>query len=144
MKDWAEICPDYLQRSILTPDSTYRLIYRPINSHISQFGEKIAQIHSSSYHPIFSDSDLEVKLVDMPQNMFKVTLPEEKARPGKVWKRQNRGSLMSILKKEFEKSITIEFNDTQKTAALLSPSKEPFASLGQIRPQRRGGSGDKT
>jgi hypothetical protein len=94
------------------PDSTYPINISPYKFDISQFGEKTRNSLEFSITNLF-DSDLEVKLVDMPLNMFKVTLPK-KIKAGKVEKGKIE-VLDEYLKSEFEKSITIELSDSQKT-----------------------------
>lgn len=60
-----------------------------------------------------SDLDLELALIDMPANMFKVTLPK-KIKAGEIAK--GKFALQKeYIPKEFEKSITIELSDNAKT-----------------------------
>jgi hypothetical protein len=97
---------------ITNPDSTYPVIIQPYKFDISQFGEKERSTLDFIIKNV-SDVELEVKLVDMPSDMFKLTLPK-KIKPGESGKGK-----ISVLKdfvpKEFEKSLTIELNDKLTT-----------------------------
>jgi hypothetical protein len=97
---------------ITNPDSTYPIAISPYKFDISQFGEKERNSLDFTIRNI-SDADLEVKLVDVPSNMFKITLPK-KIKVGK----SEKGKIVindSQLKNEFDKSITIELSDQTKT-----------------------------
>jgi len=92
----------------VNPDSTYPIIIYPYKFDISQFGE--AERKSLEFEITnVSEEDLEVKLIDMPYNMFKVKLPN-KVKAGE--KKSGKIEIMDeYVTEEFEKSITIELND---------------------------------
>ncbi|MEW6015302.1 MAG: hypothetical protein AB1690_08270, partial [Candidatus Zixiibacteriota bacterium] len=97
---------------VTNPDSTYPIIIKPYKFDISQFGEKERSSMDFTIQNV-SDLDLELALIDMPANMFKVTLPK-KIKAGETAK--GKFALQKeYIPKEFEKSITIELNDNAKT-----------------------------
>lgn len=94
------------------PDSLSPVNISPYKFDISQFGEKTRNSLEFAINNL-SASDLDVKLVDMPYNMFKISLPK-KVKAGK----SEKGKIELLgdqLKNEFEKSITLEFGDSTKT-----------------------------
>jgi hypothetical protein len=94
------------------PDSVYPISVSPYKFDISQFGEKKRNSLDFSVANL-SDADLELRLVDSPANMFEVSLPKKikagKSGTGKIIVRNE------YLNSEFEKSITIEASDSEKT-----------------------------
>ena len=93
---------------IANPDSTFPIVISPYKFDVSQFGEKERSSLDFTIKNV-SDVELEVKLIDMPSEMFKLTLPK-KIKPGQAEKGKIT-VLKEFLPKEFEKSLTIEFND---------------------------------
>ncbi len=94
------------------PDSLPLVNISPYKFDISQFGEKTRNSLEFTIKNL-SPTDLEAKLVDMPYNMFKISLPK-KIKAGK----SEKGKIEVLddqLKSEFEKSITVEFSDANKT-----------------------------
>ncbi|MCX6826973.1 MAG: hypothetical protein NTV06_06890 [candidate division Zixibacteria bacterium] len=93
---------------INNPDSTDPIIIKPYKFDISQFGEKERNTLEFTIRNI-SNTDLELKLVDMPAKMFKLILPR-KIRAGGT----EKGKIIvqkGFVSQEFEKSLTIELND---------------------------------
>lgn len=90
------------------PDSTYPITIKPYKFNISQFGEKERKKLEFKITNN-SDEDVELKLVDMPEGMFKLKLPKKvkagKTEKGKIEIRDE------FVSQEFKKSITIELND---------------------------------
>jgi len=93
---------------ITNPDSTFPIVVYPYKFDISQFGE--AERKSLEFEITnVSDADLEIKLIDMPYQMFKLKLPK-KVKAGK--KETGKIEIMEdFITEEFEKSITIEVSD---------------------------------
>jgi hypothetical protein len=98
---------------ILTnPDSTYPITIKPYKFNISQFGERERKKLNFKITNV-SDENVEVKLVDMPEGMFKLDLPK-KIKAGKT----EDGSIEILdgyVSQEFKKSITIQLNDKATT-----------------------------
>ena len=97
---------------VTNPDSTYPIVIRPYKFDISQYGEKERSSLDFTIQNI-SDMDLELALIDMPANMFKITLPK-KIKAGESAKGKFTVQ-KEFVPKEFEKSMTIELNDNPKT-----------------------------
>jgi hypothetical protein len=97
---------------VVNPDSTYPLIINPYKFDISQFGKKERNSLEFVIKNV-SDMELEVRLVDMPSNMFKLTLPK-KIKPGETAKGKIT-LLKEFLGSEFEKSLTLETTDKLNT-----------------------------
>ena len=97
---------------VINPDSTYPIVIRPYKFDISQYGEKERSSLEFTIENV-SDMDLELSLIDMPANMFKITLPK-KIKAGESGKGKF-AILKDYVPKEFEKSITIQLNDNPKT-----------------------------
>jgi len=98
---------------ILTnPDSTYPVTIKPYKFNISQFGEKERKKMNFKITNV-SEEDIEIRLVDMPVGMFKLTLPR-KIKSGKT----EEGKIEIVdeyVPQEFKKSITIELTDKATT-----------------------------
>jgi hypothetical protein len=93
---------------LANPDSTFPIVISPYKFDISQFGEKERSSLEFTIKNVSAD-ELEVKLADMPSDMFVLTLPK-KIKPGKY----EKGKIVvkkDYLPKEFEKSITLQVND---------------------------------
>ena len=97
---------------VATPDSTYPIRIKPYKFDISQFGEKTVDKRDFVIENV-SDSDLDLSLVSMPEGMFTVKLPKQ-VKAGQTAKGEIKLD-HDYLDKEFEKSITIEVNDANKT-----------------------------
>lgn len=97
---------------ITNPDSTYPIIISPYKFDISQFGEKERSTLDFTINNV-SDQDLDVKLIDLPTDIVKVTLPK------RIKAKQIEKGKISVMKpfltKEFEKSLTIELSDKEAT-----------------------------
>lgn len=97
---------------VTNPDSTYPITIKPYKFDISQYGEKPRKKLEFAITNV-SDEDLEVRLVDMPPGMFKLSLPK-KVKAGKT----EKGKIElfdELVTEEFEKSLTIELSDQQKS-----------------------------
>jgi hypothetical protein len=93
---------------ITNPDSTYPIIIKPYKFDISQFGEKERRKLEFKITNV-SEEDLDIKLIDMPNGMFELKLPN-KVKAGKTVS----GKIAitdEFVSQEFEKSLTIELND---------------------------------
>jgi hypothetical protein len=92
------------------PDSTYPIIIKPYKLDISQFGEKTRDQMKFTISNV-SDSALNLSTIAWPHNLLTVTLPKT-VPAGKTVE-----GLIKLnpdaLKKEFEKSITIELSDAK-------------------------------
>ena len=93
---------------ISNPDSTFPIIISPYKFDISQFGEAERSWLEFKITNI-SKEDVEVKLIDMPFEMFSVKLPK-KIKAGKTAKGKIQ-ILDEHIDSAFEKSMTIELND---------------------------------
>ncbi len=94
------------------PDSTYPIIIKPYKLDISQFGEKTRDQMKFTITNV-SDSSYDLSTVAWPKQYLTVTLPKSVA-AGK----SAEGSIKlspDALKKEFEKSITIQLSDAKKS-----------------------------
>lgn len=97
---------------ITRPDSTFPIRFSPYKLDLSQFGEKVRdeiefEITNASEEP------LDLTLIDMPIGMFEVELPES-LKAGQT----KKGVLKldkSVMETSFQKSMTIEVNDTGKS-----------------------------
>jgi hypothetical protein len=97
---------------VLNPDSTYPIQIKPYKFDISQYGERERKTLEFTITNV-SDENLEAKLIDMPQGMFKLKLPK-KIKAGET----EKGSIEILddyVSQEFEKSVTIELNDKDQT-----------------------------
>jgi hypothetical protein len=95
---------------VTRPDSTYPITFKPYKFDISQYGDK-PRTKLSFEVTNLSDEDLELTLVDTPDEMFKIDLPN-KISAGKTAK----GEITindKYVKDEFEKSITVEVSDAE-------------------------------
>ncbi len=112
---------------IMNPDSTYPVIIKPYKFDISQFGEKERKKLEFEITNR-SEDDLNVKLVDMPYNMFKLKLPKS-VKAGKTEKGQIE-ILDDYVSQEFEKSLTIELDD-KTTSRFTVPVKRTLRIPGK-------------
>lgn len=112
---------------ISNPDSTYPIVISPYKFDISQFGEKERSWLEFKLTNI-SEEDIDVKLVDMPYEMFSVKLPKKikagKTETGKIQ------ILDGFIESEFEKSMTIELND-KAVSRFTIPIKRTIRIPGQ-------------
>ena len=90
------------------PDSTRPIIIKPYKLDISQFGEKVRDEMKFTVTNL-SDQPVSVKVIDLPEDFFEVSLPGSiaagKSAEGTL-KLRDKGLPMS-----FEKSFTLECND---------------------------------
>ncbi|RKX26927.1 MAG: hypothetical protein DRP46_10385 [Candidatus Zixiibacteriota bacterium] len=104
MKISSEVIPN--------PDSTYPIVIYPYKFDISQFGEAERRTLEFDITNV-SDQDLEISLIDMPRNMFKLKMPKRvkagKKESGKI------EILDEFVTEEFQKSITIQVSDEAQT-----------------------------
>jgi hypothetical protein len=97
---------------VARPDSTFPIVIKPYKLDISQFGEKVRDEMKFNITNV-SETDLEIALIDMPEGIFELKLPD-KVEAGK----SAQGVLKldgEALELSFEKSITIELNDEAKS-----------------------------
>ena len=97
---------------VATPDSTYPIRIKPYKFDISQFGEKTVDKRDFVIENV-SDSDLDLSVVSMPEGIFTVKLPKH-VKAGETVKGEIKLD-HDYLDKEFEKSLTIEVSDANKT-----------------------------
>ncbi len=94
------------------PDLTFPIRIKPYKFDISQFGETDAGNREFVIENV-SESDLDLSLIDMPQDMFEFRLPKH------VKAGQTAGGSLKLkdayLAKEFSKSLTIGLNDAANT-----------------------------
>jgi len=97
---------------VATPDSTFPIRIKPYKFDVSQFGEKTVDSREFVIENV-SDTDLDLTLVDMPAGMFTIKLPKQ------VKAGQTEKGIIKLnhdyLEQEFDKSLTIELNDANKT-----------------------------
>lgn len=94
------------------PDSTYPLVMKPYKLDISQFGDKQRDEVKLTITNV-SDQPYDLKMIDYPREFFALTLPETLA-PG-ASAEVTLALTQAGLGAEFEKSFTLEVNDTQTT-----------------------------
>jgi len=94
------------------PDSTFPVIIKPYKLDISQFGETIRDEIEFTITNV-SEEDLEVQLVDLPQDLFELKLPGEVKAGESAEARLKLNK--DMLEESFEKSLTIELNDESET-----------------------------
>ncbi|PKK82259.1 MAG: hypothetical protein CVT49_14640 [candidate division Zixibacteria bacterium HGW-Zixibacteria-1] len=93
---------------ITNPDSTYPVTIYPYKFDVSQFGEAVRKSLEFEIANV-SDKDLDIQLIDMPANMFKLKMPK-RIKAGS--REKGKIELMDeYLSEEFEKSITIQVSD---------------------------------
>jgi hypothetical protein len=94
------------------PDSTYPIIIKPYKLDISQFGEKVRDQMKFTISNV-SDKPLDLSMVAVPTELLTLTLPKSvpagKSAEGMIKLKPD------ALKKEFEKSVTIELGDGKAT-----------------------------
>jgi len=93
------------------PDSAFPIVVKPYKFDISQYGEKTVKEREFVINNL-SEEDLEISLIDMPVDMFKLKLPK-KVKAGDSEK--GKIELIGDPEAEFEKSITIQLSDSLKT-----------------------------
>ncbi len=97
---------------VAIPDSTFPIRIKPYKFDVSQFGESKVDKRDFVIENV-SDSDYDINLVDMPEDMFDLKLPEHIKAGQSV-----KGSLKlkdNCLDQEFDKSITIGLSDGANT-----------------------------
>ncbi len=97
---------------VRAPDSTYPVVMQPYRISVSRAG-KIEIDEGKTKITNLSDQDLQVAVIDTPPGYFTIDAP-------KVVKKGATGELKlkvdkAHLDESFEKSITLEFNDTAKS-----------------------------
>ncbi|MBI5267181.1 MAG: DUF1573 domain-containing protein [candidate division Zixibacteria bacterium] len=101
------------------PDSTYPIIIKPYKLDISQFGEKVRDQMKFTIMNV-SDKPLALSTVGLPTDYITVTLPASvpagKSVEGLIKLKPD------ALKKEFEKSLTIQLDD-EKASRFTIPVK---------------------
>ena len=125
------------------PDSTYPIIIQPYKLDLSQFSEKVIKKKKFMITNA-SDQKLEISLISMPDDIFKIKLPKS-IKPGKSAK----GEL--VLRSEaygdsFEKSVTIEVVGVQDsdTTRFTIPVKRSLHVAKTTPPQKPGSEKKKT
>ena len=94
------------------PDSTYPLVMKPYKLDISQFGDKQRDEVKLTITNV-SDQIYVLKTVDYPREFFALTMPERIAPGASV--EATVTLTQTAIDKEFDKSFTIEVNDSQTT-----------------------------
>jgi hypothetical protein len=94
------------------PDSTYPVIIKPYKLDISQFGEKVRDQMKFTISNV-SDKPLDLTAAAVPDDLLTLTLPKSvpagKSAEGFIKLKPD------ALKKEFEKSLTIQLSDEKLT-----------------------------
>ncbi len=94
------------------PDSTYPIIIKPYKLDVSQFGEKVRDQMKFTISNV-SDSAINLTTVSWPRQFLTVTLPKT------VLAGKSVEGLIKLtpdaIKKEFEKSITIQLSDAKSS-----------------------------
>ena len=102
---------------IVRPDSTYPVIIKPYKLNISQFSEKIRNEMTFNITNV-SDRDLSPVLITSGKDLFEVVLPKE------IKAGETVEAILKLteaaLKKEFNNSFTVEFND-EKNSRITVP-----------------------
>ncbi len=94
------------------PDNSFPIKITPYKLNISRYGGNDFKEMEFTIKNV-GEEDLEVNLIDLRDDMFKVELPK-KIKAGKSEKGKIRIN-EEFLDREFEKSLTIELNDANKT-----------------------------
>ncbi len=94
------------------PDATYPAVFMPYKFDLSRYGEKDRLSLDFTLKNI-TDHALDMSLVDSPPEMFKVNY-SRKIKPGETAKGKIEIS-KNYIDKQFEKSITFQFNDKDNT-----------------------------
>lgn len=94
------------------PDSTYPLVMKPYKLDVSQFGDKIRSEAKLTITNV-SDQPWILKTVDYPKEFFSLNLPDKIAPGGSA--EATITLTQAGLDVEFEKSFTLEVNDSQTT-----------------------------
>lgn len=112
------------------PDSTQPVTIKPYKLDISQFGEKTRDEMAFTVTNV-SDSDLKVRLIDLPKDIFEVTLAESipagKTAEGLLRLRPDAVNM------SFEKSFTLECDD-QASSRFTVPVKRSVKTPGASKP----------
>lgn len=94
------------------PDSTYPVIINPYKLDLSQGTEKVIDKIEFNIKNV-SDAKIDLQLVSAADEYFEIELPET-IEPGHSAKGKLK-LLKSAVEKTFEKSFTLEINDTMKS-----------------------------
>jgi hypothetical protein len=103
------------------PDSSYPVVIKPYKVNMTQMGEKVRQSMKVSIVNV-SDKDLTPSLVYYPQDIFDIELP-------KTIKAGTTGEMTLNIKSDklssnFNKSMTIGFNDEKNTRFTIPLTRE--------------------
>jgi len=112
------------------PDSTQPVVIKPYKLDISQFGDKPRDEMAFTITNV-SGNDLNVRLIDLPGDLFEITLVEKIVAGGTV-----QGLLKlhpDALETPFEKSFTIECDDETATRFTI-PVKRAVKMPGASKP----------
>ncbi|MCP4603444.1 MAG: DUF1573 domain-containing protein [Proteobacteria bacterium] len=110
------------------PDSTQPIVIKPYKLDISQFGEKVRDKMEFTITNV-SSNDLNIRLIDLPRDVFQVTLAE--VIPARSSIKGMVRLLPDALEMPFEKSFTLECDDpnaTRFTVPVKRAVKMPGAS----------------
>jgi hypothetical protein len=105
---YVEFSCDVLRR----PDSTYPIIIKPYKIDLSQFGEKVRDQMKVTITNV-SDKPLDIKIVAAPDELLTATFPKTVG-PGMSADGTVKLTAGAV-KKEFEKSITLQLSDDKST-----------------------------
>jgi len=97
---------------VARPDSTYPLVIGPYKLDLSQGSDKIVDKIEFTIKNV-SDAKLDLKTVSVASDFFELELPESIG-PGSIEKGKLK-LIKSAIEQSFEKSFTIEVNDTNKS-----------------------------
>jgi hypothetical protein len=93
---------------VAQPDSTYPVVFSPYKFDISQFGSTIRRELSFDVENV-SDEDLEISIVEYPDSLFTITMPDSIYAGGNIGGQIELTPLAYDL--EFEESITFQLTD---------------------------------
>ncbi len=94
------------------PDATYPVTIKPYKLDLTQFGSKVRNMVTFRITNV-SDKTLKPKVVAIPNQYFKVDLPES-IEPGESGEARLK-LVESALDEEFEKSFTFELDDATQS-----------------------------
>jgi len=107
------------------PDSTYPLVMKPYKLDLSQFGEKLRDKIDFTITNV-SDAKIDLEMIDFAKDYFEVKLPKSIS-PG-----ESASCTLKLKKdavsKNFEKSFTLETNDTKKSRFTMPVKRQLRAS----------------
>ncbi len=125
----AELDPQQIKFTadvVVNPDEMYPIKISPYKFDISQFGEKERTNLEFNITNV-SEDDLKIELIDIDTKMFKIKLPDN------IKAGQSEKGTIEISDQyvdgEFEKSLTIELNDNDKSRFTI-PIKRTVRVLG--------------